>query len=102
MNVVDLRGASTGDAAGLAALAAALRSGARALSQDEAGDDGPGHGGADALADAAAVLDEVAQAMRATTDPADLPTLETRLVDGLHEPLHRLSVLRGADLPGTD
>lgn len=96
MSVVDLRGASTGDAAGLRALAAALRSGARALARD------PDELTAPVLAAAADVLDDVAAAMRATVDPGARPALEARLVTGLHEPLHRLAVLRGSPAPGTD
>lgn len=96
MNVVDLRGTSTGDAAGLGALASALRTGARALADD------PDDTAAPALAAAADVLEDVARAMRSTTDPGALPDLEARLVTGLREPLHRLAVLRGRPAPGTD
>jgi len=102
VSVVDLRGGSTGDAAGLAALAAAVRSGARALAEDQDGRDGRDGRGAQVLADAAGVLDEIAHAMRVATDPADLAALEARLVAGLHEPLQRLAVQRGPDVPGTD
>lgn len=99
MNVVDLRGRSTGDAAGLAALAAAVRGGVLVLAQAPHGRD---RRAAQVLATAADVLDEVAHAMRAATDPRDLAVLEARLVAGLHEPLQHLAVLRGHDVAGTD